>query len=766
MFGGQDRSLPAIAYRPRRSGSTSRGREPFAVDDAVDLAYLFAFDLRLMMPPKVVLGLAGDPRKVESQKRLEALSVAGARVTSARQVEVYAQLDAQRRAAGTNGLFVASLATHGFSDQGGDFLVAADSLRRRIERTGVAVAELFDDVARSPAPRRLVLLDACRERLSADTRAGRETQAAMSRSFAAAIASASGQAVLAGATIGGYAYDDPARRNGVFTGALLDGLMGRAGVDERGFITVRTLADYADRRVVEWVRDHRPDHAVVSQGIARRIEGAAALLPLAVDPARRQAEEAWRTRRDAALVRLRENFGETITGAFYDEVAAALGGGSPRPEVEPLLEEIEALDGEARSQRSLAYYFQHHFPSRPQETMVGSGPVAAPRVSPAGYALVDPKPEGVLQAEPATGARRRRWVLAVVAVITLVLASRVWLWPLWIGEPPLADQTTSPLPTGSEPSTDQVGDSNPASEHEAGDLWIGPLEMRFHYIPEGTFQMGSPEEAGRDDETLHEVELTRGFWMGETEVTQAQWRKLMSSAPSHFKNCGGECPVESVSWFEAITYANLLSEDAGYQLCYELGDCTGKSGGGCEESELWCSGDYSCEPVSLTDPACKGFRLPTEAEWEYAARAGEEGAIYTGNLSIQGANDAPELDVIAWYGGNSKVEYQGGFDCSDWPEKQYPSESCGTGRVGQKAPNRWGLRDVLGNVWEWTWDRYGDYQEGPVTNPMGAKRGSIRVVRGGSWLSIARYCRSAFRFRSAPGFRYAFFGFRLVRTAD
>ncbi len=774
---------------------------PFAVDDAVDLAHFFAFELRLITPAKMVLGLAGKPQKPDSIDRLGALRGAGAEITSAHQTEIYTRLDAQRRAAGAGGLLVAALATHGFSDQGGDFLVAEDSLRRRIERTGVAVAEMFDDVARSPSPRRLVLLDACRERLSADTRAGSEARAAMSRSFAAAIAGASGQAVLAGATLGGYAYDDPARRNGVFTGAVLDGLSGRADVDERGFITVRTLADYVDRHVVEWVRDHRPDHAGVSQGIARRIEGEASRLPLAVDPVRRQIEKGWRARRDAALVRLRENFGEAITGAFYDQVAEILGGDGPQPDLEPLLEEIEALDGEARSQRSLAYYFQQHF-SRHQAAPGGSELVAAPLVSPLEPTAVDPESESGQKADPGKGAGRRRWALAAATLAAVAVASWVW-WQLssisqappteaevdsgatspppaseedtetpeargarpsppppavqaepsttvrGTGEPDARDVQPSPPPPAQPEPAEPGRDSGPAPERrEAGDPWTGPLEMRFRYVPAGRFQMGSPDtETERDDdEVLHEVELTRGFWMGETEVTQAQWRQLMKSSPSRFGSCGDDCPVENVNWYEAVTFANQLSKRAKLTPCYTTEGCQGSLGGGCAEDEIYCSGDYSCKVVAMPALGCTGLRLPTEAEWEYAARARTKTPFSTGsNLTTAQAN----YDGNYPYAGGSKGEYRK----TTMPVRSFD-------------PNPWKLYEVHGNVYEWTWDWFGDYPESTEADPTGAERGSSRVVRGGSWFGYARRCRSANRYRSAPGNRGADVGFRLVRTAD
>ncbi len=360
----------------------------------------------------------------------------------------------------------------------------------------------------------------------------------------------------------------------------------------------------------------------------------------------------------------------------------------------------------------------------------------------------DPQVDWPATDSAAKGHKARLWKIAVGGVAALALA-------LWL-----------PLPLGKLLAPDI--DPTPAGGLVTETASTDPLGMRYRYIRSGKFQMGSPAtETGRDDdEILHEVELTRDFWIGETEVTQAQWRQLMKSDPSGFKNCGDDCPVESVNWFEAVTFANRLSGRAELTPCYAIDGCDGTLGGGCDGGQWGCNGDYSCATVTLTDHACEGFRLPTEAEWEFAARAGEERAIYTGNLSIQGARDAPELNAIAWYGGNSKVDYEGGYDCSDWPEKQEPGESCGTHRVGEKAANGWGLHDVLGNVWEWNGDWFGDYPQEPLTNPPGMERGSARVVRGGGWGGRARRCRSADRNGYAPGNRYAHVGFRLVRTAD
>ncbi len=223
---------------------------------------------------------------------------------------------------------------------------------------------------------------------------------------------------------------------------------------------------------------------------------------------------------------------------------------------------------------------------------------------------------------------------------------------------------------------------------------VGLVEVALRWCPPGTFTMGAPalEEGHFDDETQHRVTLTKGFWMGETQVTQSLWNKVMGLNPSDH-NSGSNYPVESVSWNDCQVFLQKLNA------------------------------------LALLD----GFKwaLPTEAQWEYACRAGTIGA-YGGNGC---------LDEMGWYQENSGNE---------------------THPVGQKRANAWGLHDMHGNVVEWCQDWYGAYPDGQQTDPLGPALGHDRVLRGGGYWDNPQYCRSACRVRLDPSYRRWSFGFRLV----
>jgi formylglycine-generating enzyme required for sulfatase activity len=221
------------------------------------------------------------------------------------------------------------------------------------------------------------------------------------------------------------------------------------------------------------------------------------------------------------------------------------------------------------------------------------------------------------------------------------------------------------------------------------------IGMELKLIPAGTFLMGS---ANRDsnERPLHQVTISRPYYLGVTEVTNGQWQAVMGDVPSKWKNA--DLPVESVIWDDAVAFCKALSA------------------------------------LPAERQAGRVYRLPTEAEWEYACRAGTSTEYSFGDDDLL-------LDYVAWHEGNSGNQ---------------------THPVGQKRPNAWGLYDMYGNVLEYCSDWFGDYAVGAVRDPAGPASGSYEVFRGGSWGSAAGSCRSAYRSGLGASFRFSNFGFRLA----
>jgi formylglycine-generating enzyme required for sulfatase activity len=222
----------------------------------------------------------------------------------------------------------------------------------------------------------------------------------------------------------------------------------------------------------------------------------------------------------------------------------------------------------------------------------------------------------------------------------------------------------------------------PQPQPEQRGTKVNPKDgLTYVWIPPGTFTMGcsrGDSECQEDEKPAHRVAITKGFWMGQTEVTQEAYQRVIGRNPSHFQ--GARLPVETVSWDEAQAYCRAM-----------------------------------------------GMRLPTEAEWEYAARGGDASSRYGG------------LRAVAWYDGNSGNQAH---------------------EVARKQSNHFGLYDMLGNVWEWVADWYADYSAGAATDPRGASNGIYRVLRGGCWNVSRRLVRASFRHSFKPEGRYSSFGFR------
>jgi formylglycine-generating enzyme required for sulfatase activity len=280
----------------------------------------------------------------------------------------------------------------------------------------------------------------------------------------------------------------------------------------------------------------------------------------------------------------------------------------------------------------------------------------------------------------------------------------------YLGTRPSVNPAPSPTPSPQPRPAPVVVPPEPAPQ---------PVPDGFVRISGGTFAMGSPSsEADRDSDEVQRRVTVSGFYMGRYEVTQREWAEVMGSNPSEFK--GDNLPIEKVSWHDVIDYCNRRSQREGLTPVYT------RSG----DTVTWNRG-------------ANGYRLPTEAEWEYACRAGTSGPFSTGsNITTNQAN---------YDGTYAKVK--GAYRQQTW-------------NVGSGAANAWGLYDMHGNVSEWCWDWYGGYASGAQADPAGAASGSARVVRGGCWGCYVYNLRSAARFSLTPSYRGRNFGFRLVRNVQ
>ena len=257
------------------------------------------------------------------------------------------------------------------------------------------------------------------------------------------------------------------------------------------------------------------------------------------------------------------------------------------------------------------------------------------------------------------------------------------------------------------------------------------------YVPGGTFTMGRTTGSGYSDELPTHMVTLNSFYIGKYEVTQAEYSQYMQPGYSWTSDygLGDNYPAYNVSWYAILKYCNLRSMAEGLIPCYTINGSTNPANWGAvptDYNEAW--------DAAICNWNANGYRLPTEAEWEYAAR----GATNNPDYLYSGSDD---INAVAWYDGNNS-----------------PS---GSKPVGTKAPNGIGTYDMSGNVYEWCWDwyGYGYYSSSPQNNPTGPASGSSRVLRGGFWINSAYYCRVANRDYNYPSYSGGDIGFRLCRSA-
>jgi len=329
-----------------------------------------------------------------------------------------------------------------------------------------------------------------------------------------------------------------------------------------------------------------------------------------------------------------------------------------------------------------------------------------------------PEPVTVKVAEKSEPVKSKKglWIALIIAVIGIISVIALFNQP----SNRSSRKSTSPrVPQRSQPEVYRQPQSPPAptvttrtgSKSNAGDVITNSIGMKLIYIPAGEFMMGSPsneQNRSNDESPQHRVKISKGFYMGIYEVTQAQYQSVVGTNPSNFK--GDNLPVEQVSWNDATEFCRKLSQKEG-----------------------------------------KTYRLPTEAEWEYACRAGITTAYQWGNQWQKGVCNA-ENDVGSSEDSNVEIFRKRGL----------PVDS--TVPVGSFAPNGFGLYDMHGNVWEWCQDWYDSnfYSNSPSVDPEGPNTGTARVLRGGSWYDHPRLCRSALRYGLVPVIRNDDYGFRVV----
>ncbi|MFO0819469.1 MAG: SUMF1/EgtB/PvdO family nonheme iron enzyme [Pirellulales bacterium] len=695
-------------------------RLQFAVNDAAEQAHLFVFELKLIPAQNCRLLLSGESSSPVVRRHLEQLVAAGATVTSADKPEILTQLEAVRAMGReSTDLLVCSVSSHGFIDGRMPYVMPSDGLKSRLQLTAVPLDTIEGDMEQSRAGHRLLFVDACQERIAARNLGGQPQGQGMDAAFREAFAKATGQYKLASCSAKELSYENPGLGDvghGVFTHALLEALRGGAAADGENLVRLSAVEEYVSTYVTKWSADAKlPAQTPFSAGargsralpLAKKADDLATLVasvrkqPLSggfsaelrgsLVATLGQLDLEKEADRELATATREFLSGKTRVALFVPYLRTELARRQAPPSPQLVRASFTVREGDDDSASLLAGALVEL-----QWQASGSS-----KLETLGMATTDdqgrvrielrvgslPTKSGQYYARVSKGARSRDWTLENFPTTSS--------WRLYLPRPML------PLQPGS--------------------ILENSIGMKLAYIPPGEFQMGSPAtEAGRrEEEFLHRVRITRGFHLGVYEVTQGEYEQVMGTNPSWFSRSGdgktsvsgqdtSRFPVEDVSWEDAVDFCRKLSA------------------------------------LPAERAAARSYRLPTEAEWEYACRAGTMTPFFWGGV-LNG--DRANCDGSNPYGTAVKGAYL---------ER--------TTRVGSYAANAWGLHDMHGNVLEWCsdWSGYEYYRTSPAADPAGPSTGSFRCIRGGCFGFTAGDVRCANRGGLVPSYRSLSLGFRVA----
>lgn len=683
----------------------------FAVNDAVEQAYLFVFTLKLIAPENCFLLLSGEgePTAPLVREHLRQLRSARAKVTTAKYNDFLEQLlAAQKIGQVPTDLLICSISSHGFNAGITAYVMPSTGLKGFLEKTGFPLQTIEESMDKSKAEKRLLLVDACQQRMQAkniEIDGPVMNAPVMDAQFREAVEKGIGQYKLVSCSPKELSYESAKLGgvgHGVFTYALLKALRGGAAADDDNMISLASVEDYVTKDVPEWTTSvkfaKQTPFSAGAKDLARKLTLAKKPSDLAtlIDKVRKhpltfEFTEELRQR----LVEMLKNLDlkNKEDRAVLDATRRFINGNILPEFFVPYLEKELAK----RNRPMLAS------PPNVARFEVLEGPNH--QAAPGAFVELRWRAAGAKQSELVrSGTTDGKGLLRIPLATAVLLQGPGQYLAVAMkgrersGETPLADfPGQGPWKLELHPP--------PGQAPVAGEPYVNSLGMKLAYIPPGKFLMGSPEsEDGRfNDEFQHEVEITRGFNIGAYEVTQSEYQQVTGMNPSHFSPMGdgkaqvdgqdtSRFPVENVNWNDAVEFCRRLSE------------------------------------IPAEKAAGRSYRLPTEAEWEYACRSGTTKPFHLGGkpaekIELEQANFGPDE------GWNGKA--------GPWLAR--------TARAGSYAPNDWGLFDMHGNVWEHCSDFHNQayYKNSPPKDPAGPDAGLNRVRRGGSWYNPARYCRAA-----------------------